>query len=793
MNVNKILFFVFTIMLISLTFAKPIPESSMKLFAVTPEGKGTTATLSVEIHDGEGEIWSKIGSLVGISTQSTEKTVITLAKNYSKDVNEYDYKFDIISDAQIVDGPSAGLPMGLLLISMVQGNKLPKYVSATGTISSTGTIGKVGGILEKTKEASENDIKLFLIPKSELEVVVKDGDVKKVNLSEYAYSQWGIKVVGVDTIDEALEIISLDLDDINVSSENQDNELIYDPPALETNENLSQLRNFTENYLIDTKNSLDTAMQSLNKTELEDNDILNSLYETITTSQKYLEDGNTALEKNYLYSAANYLFLANIYANLVNDVATNPELLESGVALTAKIKTLKNELSTYKKDLNFTPYNGTEWNIAAKERLLWAEKYTDEINSVNVIINGSSIDTKSINLGKLEKYEFAKEWIRISKNFNSYVPKSNKILDITPYEKSASEINKELTKAETVIQTYEIQDIDRRIYGANKAYDNGWYLTSIYESASTLAIVNSTLEINEKDYFTIKSLVENKSNDVKEKIKNKDLIWATLYYDHSNYFYNAAEFYEQNNRLSDATDNMKSAYQLLYMADNLAEAILDIESNKKMLITSNNIVTKTTDTTIEKKNIDYDLLKKILIVLLLALIVAAIIIIVLYKKFRHTTVYDSALSFTNYQIYKLKEMMIDIDKKFMTGKIDSDTYKMLCDKYHLELIDLENKKGKLTEIMADMESLESEIKYLKNKLDTNNSLFKKGLISEQEYKRRINLYKKEISDLTYELQTDEDKIMKTIEKKLNVTEDKKESEKPKRKLKKNVIKTDNDL
>jgi len=749
--------------------AEPLEKEEMLIFAVTPEGKGTTATLELEISDGSGEVWSRIESLVGISTQNTQKTVVTLAKSYSQDVSDYDYKFSIKSDAQIVDGPSAGLPMGLLTISMVQGKHLPSYVSATGTISTQGTIGKVGGILEKTREASTQGIKLFLIPKSEIEAVVKDGEVKKVNLSEYAYKEWGIKVVGVDTLDDALNYAFMDIDDIDINIQDSEERIIYNPPGVNTSDELKQLYNFTVQYRNETKINLDNAMSALNKTTLEDNDVLNYLYETLTLSQNSYDDGNIALDKNYLYSAANYLFLSNIYANFVYDIARNPAMLESSTQLINNIKELKDEINEYKSDLNEVPYSGLEWDIAAKERLLWAEKYIEDISTVNVIINGTDVDTKSLNLGKLEKYEFSKEWIRISRTFHNYARDKQKVIDDTPYKKSAEEIIAELDKAEDIIASYSIQDIDRRIYGAKTAYARGWYLVSIYESASALAIINSTIETNEKDYFEIKTKTKEQSDELSETLDEKSYIWATLYLDHSKYFYSAAEFYEEENKMVDALDNIKSSYQLLTIAKNLAETMSDVEANKNTIIkTGSNSTSSSSDgitaqVTIDKEGFDSALFKKVLIVLLLALALAIVVIIILYKKFKHSSVYDTAIGFNNYQIYKTKEMIIDLDKKFLDGKVDENTYKSLTDKYRQELKELEIKKTKLLEIMTDIESQESELKYLQNKLDTTNSLFKKGLIGEKEYKSRSSLYKKEIGDLTQGIKSDEDKMISTIE------------------------------
>jgi Lon-like protease len=60
----------------------------------------------------------------------------------------------------------------------------------TGTINPDGTVGPVGGVEQKAITARHNDVSMMIVPKQE----VKDARAGAGNL----------KVVGVDTIDDAL-------------------------------------------------------------------------------------------------------------------------------------------------------------------------------------------------------------------------------------------------------------------------------------------------------------------------------------------------------------------------------------------------------------------------------------------------------------------------------------------------------------------------------------------------------------------------------------------------------------
>ena len=165
-----------------------LADSSLPVFAVAPDGTALTAELKLHVVPGTGKIWSSVsGPLVGTATQSTEKIAVQVAQNYFECTQSYDYFFSIDSEASVVDGPSAGSAMTLLVIAALQEKPIPTYVGLTGTITNEGLVGPVGGVFEKAKEAAESGVKLFLIPLGESRQVVKlAGGVQTINLPEYA-------------------------------------------------------------------------------------------------------------------------------------------------------------------------------------------------------------------------------------------------------------------------------------------------------------------------------------------------------------------------------------------------------------------------------------------------------------------------------------------------------------------------------------------------------------------------------------------------------------------------------
>jgi len=63
-----------------------------------------------------------------------------------------------------VEGPSAGAALTVATIAALEGAETNRSVMMTGTIREDGTIGPVGGVLEKAKAAASIGAKKLLVP-----------------------------------------------------------------------------------------------------------------------------------------------------------------------------------------------------------------------------------------------------------------------------------------------------------------------------------------------------------------------------------------------------------------------------------------------------------------------------------------------------------------------------------------------------------------------------------------------------------------------------------------------------
>ena len=71
------------------------------------------------------------------------------------------------SQAQLVGGPSAGAAFTLATIAAIEKKAADPNTAITGTINSDGSIGQIGGVIEKATAAAEKGLELFVVPKGQ--------------------------------------------------------------------------------------------------------------------------------------------------------------------------------------------------------------------------------------------------------------------------------------------------------------------------------------------------------------------------------------------------------------------------------------------------------------------------------------------------------------------------------------------------------------------------------------------------------------------------------------------------
>ncbi|MDN7011590.1 peptidase S16 [Methanoculleus sp. FWC-SCC3] len=182
--------------------------------------EGAMVNVSVEVVPGKGRVLVQTTPLMGMVFQDAANLAVTVAANRSRaDLTKSDIIFSIQGPEDIseIDGPSAGALMSVLLLSVLEDFALNESVTVTGTIDENGSIGPVGGILEKA-EAAQRGGKTLLILSGEndqmldyREEIQSFGGLRIVrqrpiivDSKEFIEEELGIRVKYVNTLDDLL-------------------------------------------------------------------------------------------------------------------------------------------------------------------------------------------------------------------------------------------------------------------------------------------------------------------------------------------------------------------------------------------------------------------------------------------------------------------------------------------------------------------------------------------------------------------------------------------------------------
>lgn len=113
-----------------------------------------------------------------------------------EDRPEYVFPVDVDIDSGDVGGPSAGLAFTLAVLDQLTPGSLTgdRKVAVTGTISLDGSVGQVGGVVQKTEAAIGAGAEVFLVPPAEFDAATEA-------------ARGRLQVRQVRTLDDALEVL----------------------------------------------------------------------------------------------------------------------------------------------------------------------------------------------------------------------------------------------------------------------------------------------------------------------------------------------------------------------------------------------------------------------------------------------------------------------------------------------------------------------------------------------------------------------------------------------------------
>jgi uncharacterized protein len=676
-----------------------IPAGDMKIFAVSGEDSAQAANLNIKVVDGTGKIFSSIDeSIVGSATQESFKNAIAVTENIiGNNINKkYDFTLDIESNAYSIDGPSAGGAMALLLISMFKDEIFNPSVSITGAITVDGYIGDVGGIYQKAKKAGEIGIKLFFIPQgNRMQVINEDDEIEQIDLVDYAYENWGLKVIEVSKIENILEYAFDDINsiDINIDKKEVIDDFIYD--SINYSEAVTPLKQITADYIKVTEEKLVKAKAELTTSTIKDTSVLQNLLSTINYSEELLNISKKYNENNYFYSAANNSFLAYVNIITVDEIITNPSILsDSSIVFDLRLSSLEDKIKITENRSTNCALSSLEWCVGARQRITWARDKLEKIQ----------LTTPISNFSKIQDYAYAVAWAEISNSFLdvSVTNSGVKFVESNHFKERAQQ-NIIAVENQLVLVSPDLtnnDDLKRRLDASKRNFERGWYVTSLYDSASALAVIKT--QEDTKNNISVNDF-NIKYDDLVSKLRsqsamsNENNVWSKIFLDHAIYYYksfNANKFTNESKAKSQMSISnsilnfsnylyeVESVVLDYYLNTDLDELVIDISNTTDASLV---IVDTTKDTNqISSQNVYvYSKEKKdiYLYVVVFGLFLMIVAIVVEVEKFKRNHSKEGLIKQIGY-----------LDSKLLEGKISPFTYKEMRDKYLFELQKIKNKE-----------------------------------------------------------------------------------------------------
>ncbi len=760
----------FLLLLFSASVAAVIEKDSLKIFAVTEQGNALSADLTLEIKPGSGNVWSSVEPLVGTSTQTTEKLAVQIAKNYSKEVGSFDYFFGIKSDASLVEGPSAGAAMTLLTISMLQDRKVPDYVGLTGTITPDGSVGSVGGVFEKSKEAAKIGMKLFMIPAGEAKQTVKLPEgVKSINLSSYAKEQWSLLVVEVKDIDDVLHFAFADLESIDVNAEET---VLPDfvPNAISFNRQLQPMDSIVRKFIAEADEGINGARSALSGTLLNDPAVVDVLLQQLSSSEKMLAEAKILADQNYLYSAGNDAFLSIVYSAFVRDIADEPQLINpTSTSLDSKAGELSRQINSLAFDLNrFIAIDQFEWHVAAKQRLSWAKLNIDKLlakDEIIITIDGSAIDEQR--LSDLLDYQFAVAWYNAAEDFFDITKSSTKRIQADRHFADAVESN--IAAAEknlAELPVADTEDIVRRLDASKLEKEQGWFEAALFDSASALGLTDAQLLIKGKSLDELRAELEQKISELEVKMheSNQKFVWASLYLDHARFFLQSADFYLQNGQSSRAVESAGSGIALAFMAESAFDSAEQAGQYFATLPES---------AFLPGPFIEPFDASKLYPFIALFIVLGAVVALILLFAVLSTRVSRLRHASLKGEISRIRFEQKRLHRMLSAGQISGERCKKLDSLYQKRLRELLDESEQLSSTFVELDLSKSKLFAFERTVKRLKQQSRKGEITKKDFTATMQFCEKRINALTKEISAEIQRLQlekKAIKKSVAVTE-----------------------
>jgi uncharacterized protein len=500
---------------------------------------GAPVNIDVKVSKGNGHIFMDTMPMTQLDMQGSARIAAKVAFDIcGKNQKDYDIYYVVRSEVPVIGGPSAGATLCVATIASLNNWSINKNVMMTGMINPDGSIGPVGGILEKMKAAKSMNVEYFLIPSGEryVKADLNEADNNTVDAVEYGKSL-GIKVIEVKSIYDAVYYFT----NHKIIERN------YEPNPIIKNIYDNKMENLSNKVLKQTKNNYNYVENRLNyeyKYNTRINyDLKKELDTKLKTSKTNMELANSLYINKSYYAATSKAFGALITLESINTTLNYIDSDDGKDYLKKYLLSVQNELDNEKILINNKNLskNNIEYIIASKSRIYESEELID--NAWKEYYNNKPLS--AIEYGAYAKLrgKSAIWWLNLNDN-NNYNKNGNKNIENELINESdlkylAQEYldNSEIVVlySSMVLPTALTNDAMKNLDDAKKYYNQKEYLLSISKSIDAYVYATTSLNyMEDTDY--LKKLAEKKINLAENYDDGCIPVSALGYYEYANTF-----------------------------------------------------------------------------------------------------------------------------------------------------------------------------------------------------------------------------------------------------------------
>jgi len=474
---------------------------------------GVISTITVTIQsNGTGRVFVDTLPLTQIDMQGSARLAVKVAsalldndESCTISSSDYDFFFVVRTDAPIIGGPSAGAIMTVATVALLMDWEISNTTVMTGMINPDGSIGPIGGILQKIDAAHSVGATRFLIPKGQgtyTETVTQTSTengrtliiTKPVtrNVSEYAMTNYEMDVVEVADVNDALLYmtgyeLTTPQGDSNISTENYTRSM---KPLAETL--LSQAGDMYANATNAFENATIPSGFFFNYEK--------QISDTLYVAETRLEEAEQWYTQGVYYTSTSKSFQSLInsqyvlYASQYFDAEEDKEYVHQ---LLEQAQSLFDNSSEKAKTTQIQGMLSLQGVGAAQERVSEAASYL--VDAQNSYQSNDYLNALYKIAFAIQRSESVTWWLRIVSYFNDTGSINSSELEVLA-EEYISDAQQSITYSDVIVQemgasSSYIADAEYLLAAAQDNYDNGYPAAALFEALEALVKANLALEL----------------------------------------------------------------------------------------------------------------------------------------------------------------------------------------------------------------------------------------------------------------------------------------------------------